>query len=78
MSELVTYRSENRIATITINRADKRNALNQALCDELHQAYCAFEAGPDQVAVLQADVLNLFITDGYCPKLHVRSSICLC
>jgi enoyl-CoA hydratase/carnithine racemase len=52
---LVKVESSEGITTITMTRADKRNALNQQLCDELCDAYTAFEAGPDQVAVLQAD-----------------------
>jgi enoyl-CoA hydratase/carnithine racemase len=36
-------------------RPEKRNALTQELCDGLYEAYRAFEAGDDQVAVLQAD-----------------------
>ena len=52
---LVKVESSEGITTITMTRADKRNALNQQLCDELCDAYTAFEAGGDQVAVLQAD-----------------------
>lgn len=52
---LVKVESSEGITTITMTRADKRNALNQQLCDQLCDAYTAFEAGPDQVAVLQAD-----------------------
>ena len=52
---LVRVESSEGITTITMARADKRNALNQALCDELGEAYVGFEAGPDQVAILQAD-----------------------
>src|SRR6476659_9712701 len=52
---LVKVESSEGITTITMTRADKRNALNQQLCDELCDAYIAFEAGGDQVAVLQAD-----------------------
>lgn len=52
---LVKVESSEGITTITMTRADKRNALNQQLCDELLDAYTAFEAGPDLVAVLQAD-----------------------
>src|ERR1044071_1866434 len=36
-------------------RPEKRNALTQELCDGLYEAYRAYEAGDDQVAVLQAD-----------------------
>jgi len=52
---LVKVESSEGITTITMNRADKRNALSQSLCDELLEAYCGFESGPDQVAVLQAE-----------------------
>ncbi len=52
---LVRTDSSEGITTITMARADKRNALNQALCDELCEAYVAFEKGGDQVAVLQAE-----------------------
>jgi len=52
---LVKVESSEGIATITMTRADKRNALNQALCDELLEAYRGLEEGDDQVAVLQAD-----------------------
>ena len=52
---LVKVESSEGTTTITMTRAEKRNALNQQLCDELLDAYTAFEAGPDQVAVLQAD-----------------------
>ena len=52
---LVKVESSDGITTITMTRADKRNALSQALCDELYEAYRAFEAGGDQVAILQAD-----------------------
>ena len=52
---LVKVESSEGITTITMTRADKRNALTQELCDGLYDAYRAFEAGSDQVAVLQAD-----------------------
>ncbi len=57
---LVKVESSEGIATITMTRADKRNALNQQLCDELCDAYTAFEAGPDQVAVLQRVSSSIF------------------
>ena len=52
---LVKVESSEGITTITMARAEKRNALTQQLCDELFEAYRAFEHGDDQVAVLQAD-----------------------
>ena len=55
MSSLVKVESSDGITTITMTRAEKRNALNQELCDGLYDAYRNFEAGGDQVAILQAD-----------------------
>ena len=52
---LVKVDSSGGITAITLARADKRNALTQQLCDELYDAYRAFEAGSDRVAILQAD-----------------------
>jgi len=52
---LVKVESSEGITTITMMRPEKRNALTQELCDGLYDAYRAFEAGDDQVAVLQAD-----------------------
>ena len=52
---LVKVESSEGITTITMMRPEKRNALTQELCDGLYDAYRAFEAGPDLVAVLQAD-----------------------
>ena len=52
---LVKVESSEGITTITMARAEKRNALNQALCDELCDAYRKFEAGGDNVAILQAE-----------------------
>jgi enoyl-CoA hydratase len=52
---LVKVESSDGITTITMARAEKRNALSQALCDDLYEAYRAFETGGDHVAILQAD-----------------------
>ncbi len=52
---LVKVESSEGITTITMMRPEKRNALTQELCDGLYDAYRAFEAGDDQVAVLQAE-----------------------
>ncbi len=52
---LVKVDSSEGITTITMARAEKRNALTQELCDGLYEAYRAFETGDDQVAVLQAE-----------------------
>lgn len=50
----VLYDSRNRIATITINRPDKRNALNGAVVDALEAAWHRFNASDDRVALLTA------------------------
>jgi len=52
---LVKVESSEGVTTITMTRADKRNALTQGLCDELYEAYRSFEAGADKAAILQAD-----------------------
>ena len=49
---LVRYESAGRIATITMDRRDKHNALNGALCEELRQAWLKFRDSDDRVAVL--------------------------
>ena len=52
---LVKVESSEGITTITMTRGEKRNALNQELCDALCDAYVGFEEGDDHVAILQAD-----------------------
>jgi enoyl-CoA hydratase/carnithine racemase len=52
---LVKVESSEGITTITMTRGEKRNALNQELCDALCDAYVDFEEGDDHVAILQAD-----------------------
>ena len=37
--EFITYTVENRVATITLNRPDKRNAFNAGLVTELKEAF---------------------------------------
>lgn len=52
MTEAVLYESHDGIATITINRPEKRNALNVAVVDGLHAAWHRLNASDDRVAVL--------------------------
>jgi enoyl-CoA hydratase len=49
---LVRYESADHVATITIARAEAHNALNNALCEELRQAWLRFRDSDDRVAVL--------------------------
>ena len=54
MTDLVTYESTDAIATITINRPDRMNALNEGVIVGLQQAWQEFEASEDRVAVIHA------------------------
>lgn len=54
MSELVTYQVEGSIALITINRADRLNALNEEVIVGLQAAWQRFEQSDERVAVLHA------------------------
>jgi enoyl-CoA hydratase len=49
---LVRYESKDYVATITMDRASAHNALNNALCDELREAWQRFRDSDDRVAVL--------------------------
>ena len=51
---LVRYESAGLVATITMDRASAHNALNNALCDELREAWLRFRDSDDRVAVLAA------------------------
>lgn len=54
MSDPVGYRSEDGIAVVTINRADKMNALNEEVIQGLKAAWKRLEESEDRVAVLHA------------------------
>lgn len=54
MSDVVTYQSEDGIAIVTINRADKMNALNEDVIQGLNAAWQRLEISDDRVAVLHA------------------------
>ena len=49
---LVRYDSKEHVATITMDRREKHNALNGALCEDLRQAWLRFRDSDDRVAVL--------------------------
>lgn len=52
MSEAVTYETDGRVTVITINRPEKRNALNVAVVDGLYAAWQRYADGPERVAIL--------------------------
>ena len=52
MTELVTYTSNNNVATIRINRAERMNALNEEVILGLQAAWQRLETSDDRVAVL--------------------------
>lgn len=54
MSDAVTYHSEDGIATVTINRPDRMNALNEDVIQGLKAAWIRLEESDDRVAVLHA------------------------
>ena len=49
---LVRYESADHVATITMAQPEAHNALNNALCEELRQAWLRFRDSDDRVAVL--------------------------
>ncbi|MAM40784.1 MAG: crotonase [Erythrobacter sp.] len=50
----VTYESSDGVAIITIDRADKRNAINRQVCQGLSGAWQRFARDDDKVAILAA------------------------
>lgn len=55
MNESVSYESTGDVATITIRRANKMNALNEEIVRGLQEAWVRFESSNDRVAVLTSD-----------------------
>ena len=53
-TDVVLYESSDRIATITINRPEKMNALNPAVAEALANAWRRFNDSDDRVAILTA------------------------
>jgi enoyl-CoA hydratase/carnithine racemase len=49
---VLLYESNDRIATITINRPEKRNALSEEVCVKLREAWQRFQSGEDRVAII--------------------------
>ncbi len=49
---VLLYESRDNVATITINRPEKRNALSDEVCVKLREAWQRFNASDDRVAIL--------------------------
>ena len=58
--ELVTYKTKEKIAIITLNRPEKLNALNVALGEALTNALQKFQASSDRVAILASSNSKAF------------------
>ncbi|MDB2594753.1 enoyl-CoA hydratase-related protein [Pseudomonadales bacterium] len=54
MNEFVTYTSAANVATITINRPDRMNALNETVILGLQEAWRRFDESENRVAILHA------------------------
>ena len=54
MTDVVSYRSEDGIAVVTIDRPDKMNALNEDVIQGLKRAWQQLEDSADRVAILHA------------------------
>lgn len=75
--ELINYKVENRIAFITLNRAEKRNALNEEMIQQLKQTvYKAEKDSEVKVIVLEAegDVFSAGADLAYLQKLQQNSA----
>ena len=48
----VLYESKDHVATITINRPDKRNAINDEVCSQLREAWQRLAISDDRAAIL--------------------------
>jgi enoyl-CoA hydratase/carnithine racemase len=55
VDQLVTYEVDGKVALITINRADKMNALNEGVIQGLRSAFRRYAAAEQRCAILAAD-----------------------
>ncbi|GAE33579.1 enoyl-CoA hydratase/isomerase family protein [Halalkalibacter akibai] len=59
-NSIILYAVENRIATITLNRPQVKNALNKALHDELYQAFEQAKLDPEVGVIVLQGSANAF------------------
>jgi methylglutaconyl-CoA hydratase len=81
--ETIKYEIADEIATITLNRPDKRNAISAQMIDDLVAALCEADAGPARVAIITGagkafcagmDLDNLRAIAGQSPQQHLEDS----
>src|ERR1700749_58034 len=70
--KLVRYESADHVATITMDRTSKHNALNNALCDELREAWLKYRDSDDRVAVLTSSEEAYFFVGADVGDLRVN------
>jgi enoyl-CoA hydratase len=63
---VVLYESKECVATITLNRPDKRNAINEDACNALRDAWRRLATSDDRVAVLSG------VGDSFCSGADLR------
>lgn len=73
--ELLTFDVADRIATITVNRPDKLNALNDALMDELRTAIAEARRRSDVGAVLLTGAGRAFVAGADIAELADQSAV---
>jgi enoyl-CoA hydratase len=73
--ELLTFDVTDRIATITVNRPDKLNALNDALMDELRTAIAEARRRRDVGAVLLTGAGRAFVAGADIAELADQSAV---
>ena len=73
--ELLTFDVADRIATITVNRPDKLNALNDALMDELRRAIAEARRRPDVGAVLLTGAGRAFVAGADIGELADQTAV---
>jgi enoyl-CoA hydratase len=73
--ELLTFDVADRIATITVNRPDKLNALNDALMDELRTAIAEARRRPDVGGVLLTGAGRAFVAGADISELEDQTAV---
>jgi enoyl-CoA hydratase len=76
MFENILFETDGAIAALTINRPDKRNAVNNATVEEIDQALDQVEANPDlRVLILTGAGEKAFVAGADIKELDLRDTI---